>query len=86
MHLRANFLFIFLKKQNTEFSKLDGMECQDGVHNCHEQATCNETEGSYSCTCKTGWTGDGFDCQGSQIIFEQRNLPSPDFHSPHYEY
>ena len=65
---------------------IDINECELNIHSCHEQATCTNSPGSYSCACNPGWTGDGFDCQGSQIIFEQRNLPSPDFHSPHYEY
>ena len=39
-------------------------ECEDAEfpHQCHEQATCTDTIGSYSCTCNPGWEGAGFDC------------------------
>ena len=31
---------------------------------CHTNATCNNTEGSYICTCNTRYSGDGFSCDG----------------------
>ena len=31
---------------------------------CHSDATCNNTDGSYTCECKEGFTGDGFTCDG----------------------
>ena len=41
-------------------------ECVDPGDNptCHEHANCTDTEGSYECTCNTGFSGDGFDCSG----------------------
>ncbi len=38
-------------------------ECSP-VSPCHVNATCNNTEGSYICTCDTGYSGDGFTCDG----------------------
>ena len=29
---------------------------------CHENATCTGAEGSYTCSCNDGWTGDGYTC------------------------
>ena len=29
---------------------------------CGENAECLNTEGSYSCGCKSGFTGDGYNC------------------------
>merc|ERR1711881_168936 len=37
-------------------------ECTTGSHTCSSDATCTNTEGSFTCTCKTGYTGDGFTC------------------------
>ena len=31
---------------------------------CHANATCNNTEGSYTCECIIGFTGNGFTCDG----------------------
>ena len=33
-------------------------------HNCHVDANCSSTKGSFSCTCHTGYSGDGVTCIG----------------------
>ena len=40
---------------------LDQDECAGGNF-CDANATCNNTDGSYTCDCKTGFIGDGFTC------------------------
>lgn len=34
-------------------------ECGLGLHDCHPQAKCTNTHGSYNCQCKRGYIGDG---------------------------
>ena len=55
-----NFLNFFLSDIN---------ECIDNTHNCRkDNALCNNTEGSFNCTCKPGYTGDGYNCTGTHIL------------------
>ena len=46
----------------TETVFLDSDECQSSP--CHSNATCNNTNGSFICTCNSGYSGDGFTCTG----------------------
>ena len=39
-------------------------ECVLSLHNCHENATCINADGSFFCTCNTGYTGVGTVCEG----------------------
>ena len=40
-------------------------ECaSDDTNACDVNADCTDTDSSYTCTCKDGWTGDGFTCSG----------------------
>lgn len=39
-------------------------ECSDGTHSCDDSnAQCDNTFGSYNCTCNDGFEGDGHSCQ-----------------------
>jgi len=39
-------------------------ECTANYHICDNNAVCQNTEGSYTCSCKAGYTGDGKNCSG----------------------
>ncbi len=40
-------------------------ECTAGTDSCDSNnANCMNTPGSFSCTCNTGFIGDGFTCEG----------------------
>ena len=44
------------------FIFLDVDECPSA--SCHVNADCANTDGSYNCTCKPGYTGNGHSCTG----------------------
>ena len=45
-------------------------ECQRNTHNCNVSATCTNTPGSFFCTCKPGYTGDGVArCDGKICLY-----------------
>ena len=39
-------------------------ECNAANNSCHENAWCNNTQGSFNCSCKPGYEGDGYNCTG----------------------
>ena len=43
---------------------LDTDECSASTPVCDINANCSNTRGSYICTCRAGYTGDGKTCQG----------------------
>ena len=49
---------------NSNFADTD--ECLIVSH-CHVNATCNNTEGSFTCTCDSGYFGDGVSCNGMRL-------------------
>ena len=48
---------------------LDTDECSVSPSVCDTNANCSNTRGSYYCTCKAGFTGDGKNCQGGRKYF-----------------
>ncbi|XP_048584052.1 uncharacterized protein LOC5508744 [Nematostella vectensis] len=48
-------------------------ECKTGRSECHQNATCTNTVGSYRCICNEGFWGDGITCRPCTI-----NEPCPE--------
>ena len=47
------------------FLTTDIDECSDAsTHECHSKADCSNTQGSYTCECLNGFSGNGSDCEG----------------------
>ena len=49
-------------------------ECDTEEHSCSVDAVCNNTEGSYSCVCKPGFSGDGWACRGNAMKHRRLNI------------
>ena len=46
-------------------------ECADGTAMCDANATCADLDGSFTCTCNSPFTGDGFTCTTPYPILEE---------------
>lgn len=46
----------------------DVSECRDNLDDCDMNADCFNSEGSYSCICKHGYTGDGKSCTAEECV------------------
>ena len=46
------------------FTALDINECASGTDNCDTNAVCANTHGSFTCTCQSGYAGNGVSCDG----------------------
>ena len=43
-------------------------ECANSsISNCHDNATCTNTEGGFTCDCNKGYAGNGTTCFGNII-------------------
>ena len=54
-----------LNLQGNVTSDID--ECTSGTDDCHPDASCNNTVGSFDCTCLPGFEGDGTSCTGKYL-------------------
>ena len=43
-------------------------ECDAATNTCDANAVCENTQGSYTCTCMSGYTGDGKECTGIYVV------------------
>jgi len=39
-------------------------ECETNNGSCSDDASCTNNVGAFTCACNSGYTGDGFTCNG----------------------
>ena len=49
-------------------------ECDNNEHNCHVNANCTDTDGSFLCTCHSGYEGNGTNCTSEFVQNLIRNI------------
>ena len=47
-------------------------ECSTAKHNCDNNANCQNSPGSFSCSCNNGFSGDGVQCTGSFLLLTNK--------------
>ena len=56
-------------------------ECSASAPVCDVNADCKNTRGSYRCTCKAGFTGDGKTCTGKKVAEESSRILNIKYHN-----
>ena len=69
--LLQDFLVIALP----HLSVSDVDECNNEQNVCHENATCSNTDGSFSCACKRTYSGNGISCASEQLQQSLLSIP-----------
>lgn len=63
--LKPSYCYECHQKLFDFFFLLDIDECETDTDNCDVNAHCNNTKGSFQCTCNIGYFGDGVVCEGT---------------------
>lgn len=66
------YIQIYFISFNVCYFLLDIDECSSANGGCHASAYCQNTVGSFTCTCNIGYDGDGFNCVGTLLLSIQR--------------
>ena len=65
--------FLFFIDVDIVLLSIDINECSASPATCDVNAICQNTKGSYLCSCKPGFTGDGKTCKGKKAIVNKHN-------------
>ena len=63
------FMWWYILVFNADFD-----ECKLELDNCSEDACCTNTPGSYLCTCKKGYIGNGTSCDRGKYLCKNLNI------------
>ena len=57
-------------------------ECLTETHECHQNANCYNLRDTrkYTCACKLGYSGDGFQCSKADLCVENNIMCGPNGH------
>ena len=60
---------VYCHSKRFGYSLTDADECNTSVSVCDVNADCKNTLGSYRCSCRAGFSGDGHTCKDKKRIF-----------------
>ena len=63
-----SLIFFFLYNGCSLLSVIDIDECSASIPVCDVNGNCQNTRGSYVCSCKAGFAGDGKTCAGESVV------------------
>ena len=52
------------------FCTLEINECLEGTHDCDVNARCDNVDGSFTCECNAGYSGNGRICSGKVQLLQ----------------
>jgi hypothetical protein len=61
---------VFHSRLSCFYISIDIDECSLSIDNCHQNSNCTNIDGSFLCTCDSGYTGNGTVCQGIIDVVE----------------
>ena len=71
---------IHLDPTSTISSLADIDECTLNMNNCADDAACMDSDGSFTCTCDTGYIGDGVTCTGRSMFYVEKYVSLKQYH------
>ena len=69
MHVVSLITVLDMLKMFASLLNVDVDECTAFPNICGANTDCHNTDGSYTCICKAGYTGDGKTCFGKDLFY-----------------
>ena len=66
--VRLVYVYFYILIMHSAYSPLDINECDIVPSVCHNDADCTDSDGSYECTCREGYSGNGTICEGIFLV------------------